>query len=93
MESDSNPSLVSKQFSNQYVWLKYRMNKDLEWNLDYTKMFRKQAAKLEQILFKLINIKTLKWKKRNKLWEKGQDWRYFHIIYGLHNDKTVKCFN
>ena len=61
------------------------MDRDLEWDLETTKVFRKQAVKLEQMFFKLINSKTLKFRKRKKLWEKGQDWRHFHRIYGRTN--------
>ena len=89
MEFDSSPS---KQFSDQFVWFKYIMNKDLEWNLETKKAFRKQAVKIEQMFFKLMNSKTLKFRKRKKLWEKGQDWRKFHRIYGRKNDKTIRCF-
>merc|ERR1712013_730192 len=39
-----------------------------------------------------MNSKTLKFRKRKKLWEKGQDWRKFHRIYGRKNDKTIRCF-
>ena len=69
MEFDSSPS---KQFSDQFVWFKYKINRDLEWNLETTEVFRKQAVRLEQMFFKLINSKTLKFKKRKKLWEKGK---------------------
>ena len=92
MESDSSHSLVSRQFSNQYVWLRYKKNKNLRWNIYNTEMFRKEAVGLEQMFFKLINSKTLKFRKRKKLWEKGQDWKHFHKIYGHKNDKTIKCF-
>ena len=92
MESDSSHSLVSRQFSNQYVWLRYKKNKNLRWNIYNTEMFKKEAVGLEQMFFKLINSKTLKFRKRKKLWEKGQDWKHFHKIYGRNNDKTIKCF-
>ena len=92
MESDSSHSLVSRQFSNQYVWLRYKKNKNLRWNIYNTEMFKKEAVGLEQMFFKLINSKTLKFRKRKKLWEKGQDWKHYHKIYGRNNDKTIKCF-
>ena len=92
MESDSSHSLVSRQFSNQYVWLRYKKNKDLRWNIYNTEMFRKEAVGLEQTFFSLMNSDSLKWKKRKKLWKKSQKWRFFHRIYGLKDLKTLYYF-
>ena len=55
-------------------------------------MFRKEAIGLEKIFFSLMNSDTLKWKKRKKLWEKKQKWRYFHRIYGLEHETSFKYF-
>ena len=70
MESDSSPS---KQFSDQFVWFKYKMDRDLRWNIYNTEMFRKEAVGLEQTFFSLMNSDSLKWKKRKKLWKKAKN--------------------
>ena len=67
MASDISNSLVSRHFSNQYVWLRYKQNKDLRWDIYNTEVFRKEAVELEKTFFCLMNNDTLKWRKRKKL--------------------------
>ena len=92
MASDISNSLVSRHFSNQYVWLRYKQNKDLRWDIYNTEVFRKEAVELEKTFFCLMNNDTLKWRKRKKLWKKGKKWRYFHRIYGLEDERSFKYF-
>ena len=92
MASDISNSLVSRHFSNQYVWLRYKQNKDLRWDIYNTEVFRKEAVELEKTSFCRMNNDTLKWRKRKKLWKKGKKWRYFHRIYGLEDERSFKYF-
>lgn len=92
MASDISNSLVSRHFSNQYVWLRYKQNKDVRWDIYNTEVFRKEAVELEKTFFCLMNNDTLKWRKRKKLWKKGKKWRYFHRIYGLEDERSLKYF-
>ena len=89
MESYEDLQFV-KQFEH-FIFIQVDMNH--RWCRDNAEKIKDKAIYLKQLLSRELKSEKMKRKNVKKIIRKTDKWRYFHRIYGLKNDKTIRCFS